>query len=1076
MPLPSTNRIPSLLGRLRSRLRLEQIEQRLAPAVFNIANGDVPGLIAAIQTANINNESDAINLAVNGNYSFGQAFDVNNQVALPIIALDSVINNVLVINGNGSKFSNAGTNNFRYLIVDGQVQPTPLTVNKLTFSGGDPANSGGAIFAAGGTLVLNDCTFKNNIASNGGAVVMTSTNNSILTINNCLFTGNRAAVGVGGAIAVQGNASVNVADTTIDGNFSDDAGSGVWIQNTDASFIRSVITNNQGTGMGPVGGGIFIQGNLTFVGGDISNNLTFASGGGIYCQGNVTVGNSSLTNNNSSSPLGGGGGIFIVQGDIIVDNSTIDGNRAGSGGAIAMAAGVVNGTITNSTITNNSAFQDLAAGGGIFVTTAATLKLGNSIVALNSFEGTVTNGTGTNITGNVQSLGYNIIGTNDNVTITGTTTGNMVGTPAAPFDPMLGSLANIGGLGFARAPLAGSPIIDMGDPNFAPPPDFDQRGTGFPRVLGGRVDIGAIEARIFNLSIIKDDSLTTVVPGQGVLYTITVINTGPSDASGVLVTDILGAGFTTAQWTATFAGGATGNAAGVGSISEMVDLPIGSAVIYSFAASIDPSATGLISNTATVTPPNGGTDPLPFDNSSTDTDVLTPVADVSVTSVTTSTTALPGRTIRYTVTVRNDGPSTAAGAFFSDIFSSQFAGATWTSTASAGAFGNSPFGSGNIGETLVLLPNATVIYTIDTVVSINATISPLVHSVTITPPFTTNDPVPDNNTVNNNLPLIIGGQIYVAGSDAGQLPTVKVFNSLSGVLRNSFNAYATGFRGGVRVAVADFNGDGTQDIVTAPGVGGGPHIKVFDGKSGLILSEFFAYDSRFTGGVYIAAGDVNGDGTPDIVTGAGAGGGSHVRVFNGLSGQLMAGPIGEFFAYGGGFRGGVRVAVGDTNKDGKSEVITAAGPGGGPHVIVWDPTTRAQRFGFFAYPGTFRGGVYVTVGDTNFDGFADIITGAGEGGGPLVRYFDGRNGIKFREFYAYPQTTGGLGSNALWSSGVRVGVISDIDGDGLADIVVAPGAGRGPNVRIYSGGGLNLIRETGAFDPSFLGGVFVGGA
>ena len=57
--------------------------------------------------------------------------------------------------------------------------------------------------------------------------------------------------------------------------------------------------------------------------------------------------------------------------------------------------------------------------------------------------------------------------------------------------------------------------------------------------------------------------------------------------------------------------GATGNAAGVGSISEMVDLPIGSAVIYSFAASIDPSATGLISNTATVTPPNGGTDPLP---------------------------------------------------------------------------------------------------------------------------------------------------------------------------------------------------------------------------------------------------------------------------------------------------------------------------------------------------------------------------------------------------------------------------------------------------------------------------------
>ena len=60
-------------------------------------------------------------------------------------------------------------------------------------------------------------------------------------------------------------------------------------------------------------------------------------------------------------------------------------------------------------------------------------------------------------------------------------------------------------------------------------------------------------------------------------------------------------------------------------------------------------------NTAAVVPPSGGTDPIPGDNDATDTDTLTPVNDVSVTSTTTATTALPGQTIRYIVTVRKAG-------------------------------------------------------------------------------------------------------------------------------------------------------------------------------------------------------------------------------------------------------------------------------------------------------------------------------------------------------------------------------------------------------------------------------------
>ena len=145
-------------------------------------------------------------------------------------------------------------------------------------------------------------------------------------------------------------------------------------------------------------------------------------------------------------------------------------------------------------------------------------------------------------------------------------------------------------------------------------------------------------------------------------------------------------------------------------------------------------------------------------------------------------------------------------------------------------------------------------------------------------------------------------------------------------------------------------------------------------------------------------------------------------------------------------------------------------------MIAWDAATRQPLLSFFAYGADFRGGVYVATGDMNGDGTPDIITGAGEGGGPLVRYFDGHSGLLFRQFYAYPTNTGGLGSNALWTSGVRVAVTSDVDGDSIPDLIVSPGPGRSATVRLDSGAQATQIREFTAFDPSFLGGVFVGGA
>lgn len=323
------------------------------------------------------------------------------------------------------------------------------------------------------------------------------------------------------------------------------------------------------------------------------------------------------------------------------------------------------------------------------------------------------------------------------------------------------------------------------------------------------------------------------------------------------------------------------------------------------------------------------------------------------------------------------------------------------------------------------------------------------------------------------------GSVLLVGTGAGD----NRINAYRGGATNFTQSRVTGpeFSGGVRVATADFNGDGFEDYVLGSGPGGTSTVRILDGRTGETLFNVNPFESAFTGGVYVAAGDLNGDKTADLVVTADVGGGPRVLVFTGVGFKQ----VGDFFGIDDpNFRGGARPAIGDVNGDGIGDLIIAAGFGGGPRIAGYvgpsvfgasgtNPPTKAFQ-DFFAFEQSLTNGVFVTVGDINGDGYGDVIAGGGPGGGPRVSVFSGEQlvaGVRssIANFFAGDPNNRG---------GIRL-TVDDFQGDGIKDLITGSGDGAGTKVTVYP---LNTLGSSAtppvltAFDafPDLLNGVFVG--
>ncbi|HEV3385389.1 MAG TPA: FG-GAP-like repeat-containing protein, partial [Gemmata sp.] len=285
--------------------------------------------------------------------------------------------------------------------------------------------------------------------------------------------------------------------------------------------------------------------------------------------------------------------------------------------------------------------------------------------------------------------------------------------------------------------------------------------------------------------------------------------------------------------------------------------------------------------------------------------------------------------------------------------------------------------------------------------------------------------------------------VLVSGTNNG-LVYVYTVNS-SGTLTatgQTFDPFP-GSTGTIRTAVADFNGDGVPDYAFVTGPGTAAEVRIVNGATGANIVAPTPILSGFTGGAFVTAGDVNGNGTNDLVVSEDAGGQPLVKVFQIVNNQLQV--VAGFLAFGSSMNSGVRIAMGDITHNGIDDLVAGAGPGSAPWVEIYNGAYLAKGQAvlltpaILAFPSTVTAGVNVAVGDITRDGYADLIVSQDAGGSSLVEIWSGATIAAnlstpisslpaYVEFYA----------NGMLNTGMRI--TTDVV-NGVTELITAPASG-----------------------------------
>lgn len=290
----------------------------------------------------------------------------------------------------------------------------------------------------------------------------------------------------------------------------------------------------------------------------------------------------------------------------------------------------------------------------------------------------------------------------------------------------------------------------------------------------------------------------------------------------------------------------------------------------------------------------------------------------------------------------------------------------------------------------------------------------------------------------------------------------------------TFNA-TPGQSVGQRTTIGDVNGDGTNDIIVASGPGTAGTVTVFDGKTQAQLFQFSAMDG-FSGGLFVAAADFNRDGFAEVVVVPDAGGAPRIQIFDLSTGAPIE--IQSFFGLDDNLRTGLTVALGDMNGDRIPDIAVVAGPGGGPRTAFYngaevyslETPTKLINDQFLADSNS-RTGFFIAFGDVNGDGIADVMLSSNTGGNTLVQIWDGQQMTAGTNVALFNVTT----DANQQTSGVRIAAV-DLNGDGRTELIAGDASGSSL-VRVYFANTNSMATSTADATVDLLNintGIYVG--